>query len=123
MAESKGYIVNSHDRGSLNISEDVVAIIAAAATADVEGVYGPFISPGKEYSGIVGRKGLVKGVKICIDNDTIVIEINIIVEIGFAVSEVGEKVQKAIASAIEDSVGTKVSAVNVNICGIALKKK
>ena len=123
MAESKGYIVNSDEKGSINISEDVVAVIAAVAAAEVEGVYGPFVSYSKDITNVLGRKGLSKGVKLIINENDITIEINIIAEVGFSVSEVGCAVQKAVMSAVEDAAGVAVSAVNVNICGIALKKK
>ncbi|MCL2125667.1 MAG: Asp23/Gls24 family envelope stress response protein [Oscillospiraceae bacterium] len=124
MAENKGYIRNADDMGSINISDEVVAVIAAAAAAEVEGVHGPYVSHGMEFAGIRGRKGLAKGVKLCIDNDDEVsIDINIIVEIGYSVSEVGEAVQKAVVSAVEDAVGAKVGSVNINVCGISLKKK
>ena len=123
MSDNKGYIKNSDEKGSINISEEVIAVIAATAAADVEGVHGPYISHNAEFANIRGRKGLARGVKLYIDGDDISLDINIIVEIGFSVSEVGMEVQKTIISAIEDTVGAKVNAVNVNICGIALKKK
>ena len=123
MPENKSYIVNSDEKGSINISEEVVAIIAAVAAAEVEGVNGPFILHNKEITGVIGRKGLSKGVKLHIEGDDISIDVNIIVEIGYSVSEVGKAVQKAVISSVGDAVGVMVKAVNVNICGIALKKK
>ena len=123
MTESKGYISTTDEKGSINISEDVVAIIAATAAAEVEGVNEPFIAPGKDVTNILGRRGTPKGVKLCIDGDDITIDINIITEVGYAVSEVGVNVQKAVISAIEDAMAVTVTAVNINICGIALKKK
>ena len=123
MAENKGYIVNADEKGSINISEDVVAIIAAASAAEVEGVHGLFASHNKEITNMLARKGLSKGVKLCLDGEDIMIDINIIAEMGFSVNEIGAEVQKAVISAVEDAVGVTVRAVNVNICGIALKKK
>ena len=123
MPENKGYIRNSDEKGSINISEEVIAVIAATAAAEVEGVHGPYVSYGVEFASIRGRKGLARGVKISIDNDDVSIDINIIVEIAYSVKEVGTEVQKAVISAIEDAVGVKVRSVNVNVCGIALKKK
>ena len=123
MAEGKGYIVSSNEKGSVNISEDVVTVIAATAASDVEGVYGPFITPSKEIAGFLGRKGIAKGVKISIEEDTVAVDVSIIVEIGYAINEVGANVQKAIMAAVGDSLGITVTTVNVNICGIALKKK
>ena len=123
MAENKGYIRNTDDRGSINISEEVIAVIAASAAAEVEGVNGPYVSHGMEFANIRGRKGLAKGVKLSIDGEDVAIDINIIVEIGFSVNDVGTQVQKAVLSAVEDAAGAKVSAVNINVCGISLKKK
>ena len=123
MAEFRGYIINSDEKGSINISEDVIAIIAAVATADIEGIHGPFASYSKDISGMLGRKGMPKGVKLCIEGDDITIDISIIVEIGFSVSEVAANVQRTVISAVQDAVGVAVKAVNVSVCGIALKKK
>ena len=123
MAETKGYIVTADEKGSINISEDVVAAIAAFAAEEVEGVRGPFVTHSKEITNMLARKGLAKGVKLTLDENDISIDISIIAEIGFSVSEIAINVQKAVLTAVEDTVGIKVKAVNVSICGIALKKK
>ena len=123
MAESKEYIRSIDERGSINISEDVVAIIAAAAAAEVEGVHGPFYSYGKDITNMLAKKGPARGVKLSNDDDNITIDVHIITEMGFSVSDVGVKVQKAVISAIEGAVGVTIGAVNVHICGIVLKKE
>jgi uncharacterized alkaline shock family protein YloU len=123
MAENKSYVINSDEKGSINISEDVVAVIAAAAAAEVEGVYKPFVSHNKDLANMLGRKPLSRSVKLSIDGDDVTVDINITVEIGYPVNEVGLQVQKAVLSAIEDAAGIKVGAVNVNIGGIALHKE
>ena len=122
MGEQKGYIKNSDDKGSINISEDVVAIIAASAAVEVEGVHGLFYSPGKEITHMIGKRGFSRGVKLNIEGDDITIDVHIVAEMGFSISDVGVAIQKAVTSAIEDTVGAKVNAVNVHICGVALKK-
>ena len=122
MSEYKGYIISSDDKGSINISEEVIAVIAASAAAEVEGIHGPYVSHSVEFANIRGRKGLAKGVKLSIDGEDVIIDINIIVELGFSVSEVGAEVQRAVMTAVQDAAGAKVSAVNVNVCGISLKK-
>ena len=123
MADSKGIIINADEKGSINISEDVVVIIAATAAAETEGVHGLFASHNKEITNMLVKKGLSKGVKLYIEGDDITIDINVIAEMGFSVNEIGAKVQKAVISAVEDTMGVTVKAVNVSICGIALKKK
>jgi len=122
MGESKGYIKSSDEKGSINISEDVVAVIAAAATVDVGGVNGLFFAQGKELTSMVGKKGLSKGVKLLIDGDDVSVDVYIITELGYSVSEVGAEVQKAVMTAVEAAVGVTVTSVNVHICGVSLKK-
>ena len=121
MSENKGYIRNNDERGSVSISEEVIAVIAAVAAVDVEGVHGLFASPGKVLTKMIGRKGLSKGVKLHNENDDISLDVDVIAEMGVAVNDVGAEVQKAVISAVESAVGVTVNEVNVRICGISLK--
>ena len=122
MGDSKGYIRSADERGSINISEEVVAIIAASAAREVQGVHALYYSHGKEITHMLGKKGFAKGIKLSFDGDNIAIDVQIVVEMGHPVSEVGSAVQKAVISAVEDAVGAKVTAVNVHVSGVALKK-
>ena len=122
MGEQKGYIRKEDEKGSVNISEEVIAVIAATATVEVEGVHGLFISHGKELTSVNGRKGLFKGVKLTIEGGDVTVDVHVVAEMGFSVNEIGEEVQKAIISAIEAAVGVTVSEVNVHICGVSIKK-
>jgi len=123
MGEGKGYIRNTDEKGSISISEEVIAVIAGVAAIDVDGVYGLFISHGKELTNMIGRKGLAKGIKLQTDEGGVSIDVSVMVEMGYSVSQVGEDIQRGVASAVESAVGVTVSAVNVNICGVSLKKK
>ena len=122
MAESKGYIRSSDERGSINICQNVVAVIAAAAAVDVDGVHGLYQSPGRELTTVSGIKGISRGIRVNIDGDEITVDVYFIANNGYSVSEVGAAVQKAIITAIEEAIGNKVIAVNVHICGVSLKK-
>jgi len=122
MGEQKGYIRNADEKGSINISEDVVAIIAATATAEVEGVSGFYFSQGKEITSMIGKKSLPKGIRLSISDGGIIFDVYIVVEMGCSVNEIGEKIQQAVISAVEGAVGAKVTEVNVHICGVAQKK-
>jgi len=123
MPENKSYIRTADDRGSVNICRSVVSVIAASAAVEVDGVYGLYQSASRELTKVSSKKGLSKGIKVSVEEDSsIVIDVNFIAKLGFAVNEVGEAVQKSVKSAIEEAVGVNVSAVNVNICGVSLKK-
>jgi len=123
MGEQKGYIRSADEKGSINISEDVVAVIAATAATEIEGVNGFYYSQGKEITNIISKKSCPRGVKLTIAEDgAISFDVYIVADMGFSVNEIGEKIQKAVFSAVEGAVGAKVNSVNVHICGVALKK-
>jgi len=122
MAESKVYIRNSDEKGSINICQSVVAVIAASAAVDVDGVHGLFQLAGRELTTVSGKKGISRGIKVNIEGDDITVDVSFIANLGYSVSEVGAAVQKAVKTAIEEAVGAKVTAVNIHICGVSLKK-
>lgn len=123
MGENKEYITCPDEKGSINISEEVVAVIVASAAMEVDGVAGLSVSPGKEVSDTSGKKALLKGVKIRVEDNTIQADVFVTVESGSAISQVGSAVQDAVKTAVEASAGISVSEVNVHICGVSFGKK
>jgi uncharacterized alkaline shock family protein YloU len=122
MGENRDYITYPEEKGSINISEEVVAIIAGSAALEVEGVAGLYSSPGRDIAELLGKKSLARGVKIHMEDRTISADIYIMAAMGCAVNEVGAAIQNAVATAIESTTGLNVEAVNVHICGIAMKR-
>ncbi len=120
MADNKEYITQLQDGGSVMISQEVIATIAAQAIADVEGVNTIGNKPGVELAEMIQKKGWGKGIKIAIDqDDSLAVECSIIVNYGHSVVAVAKAVQEAITGAIGSMVGIAVSSVNVNVCGIS----
>jgi uncharacterized alkaline shock family protein YloU len=120
MGENKEYIIFPDERGSVNISEDVIAIIAANAALETEGVASLSASLGKDIADLLGKKNISKGVKIEIDGETLKIDVYIMVSLSASINKVGAEVQKAVASAIESATGITVKEVNVHVCGMSL---
>lgn len=119
MAESKQYITQAQENGSVMISEDVISAIVAHAVNDVEGVVGLEIKPGADIAELIGKKNWGKGVKITIcDDDTVDIECNVNVAYGCSVVNVAKAAQDAIYNAVDSMTGVVIHAVNVNVCGI-----
>jgi len=119
MAENKQYITRIQDNGSVLISEDVVATIAAQAIKDVEGIVGLNVKPGAELVDMIGVKNWGKGLKIEIAEDnTTTISCEIVVGYNQSVVAIAKAVQDAVCGAVESMTGVKVAAVNVNVCGI-----
>lgn len=120
MAESKQYITQLQDNGSLMISEDVIADIVAHAVSEVEGVASLNIKPGADIAELIGKKNWGRGIKITIaQNDEVSIDCNITVVYGQSVVNVAKAAQEAVISALEAVAGLNIAAVNMNVCGIA----
>lgn len=119
MAESKQYITQMQENGSVMVSEDVIATIVAHAVGEVEGVVGLNVKPGADIAELIGKKNWGRGVKIVIGADNAVsIDCNITVSYGQSVVAVAKAAQDAVVSAVESMAGLTIAAVNVNICGI-----
>ena len=123
MGESKAYIRTSDEKGSINISHEVVAVIAAAAAVDIDGVYGLYQPLGKEITTVSGRRGLSRGIRTKIEGNNVTVDVYIVAEIDNPITDVGQKVQKVVMSAIEEAIGKEVATVNVHISGVSLKKR
>ena len=81
----------------IEISNDVVAVIAGVAVSDVPGVAG---MAGGFAGGISevfsGKKNLAKGIKVDVDNSEAKIDVNIIVEYGARIPDVAFDIQKRV---------------------------
>ena len=122
MAENKQYITQMQTNGSVMISEDVIATIIEHAVCEVEGVFGLSTKPGADIADLIGKKSWGKGMKIVFaEDDTVSIDCNLTVAYGMSVVTVAAAVQDAVRNAVESMAGVKVTAVNVNVCGIVRK--
>ncbi len=122
MAEVKEYISYPEDKGTINISEDVVARIAANAALETEGVAEMASSLGSEIAGMFSKKPINKGVRLVKTAEGVAVEVFVQVLSGYALQEVGENVQKNVSAAVEAGTGQMAAKVNVNICGIVFDK-
>ena len=119
MAEHKDYWVTAGDQGTIKISEDVVASIAALAATETEGVGGLAAGLTAEIASLLGKKSQNKGVRVPLgEQDTVGVELSILVEFGKSVGEVALAVQKAVKAAVESMTGLKTAVVNVVVSGV-----
>lgn len=123
MSEQKNYITRRDETGSINISEDVLTVVAGGAALEVEGVYSLHPSHGHDIGELLNKKVLGRSIRTKIEDSAVTLDLNIIAELGSPVNKVGEAVQSAVVEAVESTIGVKPEAVNVHICGVSLKKK
>ena len=119
--ENKNYIKKSNETGSVNIAEDVVAVIVGAAAADVDGVASLGAYGSREPLQISGKKALARSVKVDIGDDgSAAISVAVIAQRGGAVAQIGADVQSAVIRAVSDACGIVPKVVNVKIAGIKI---
>lgn len=123
MPDNKEYITRRDETGSINISEDVIAIIALEAMAGVEGIGGISNAHGKDISELLSKKNAAKGVRVRVEDSVITIDTFIKLKYGFSVNDVAARIQNEVFDAVESMTGFSVSAVNVHINGVAFDKE
>lgn len=107
---------------NLNISEEVISVIAGLATAEVEGVSGMSLGFVDGVSEMFGKKKYSKGVKIEIDGGYVIIDIFVIVKYGVRIPDVAWSIQNNVKEAVENMTGLNVRAVNINVQGVTFDK-
>ena len=121
MAENKDYITHNEDRGSINVSDDVIARIASAAAAEVEGVDALAAAKTEDWARRLGKKGMPRGVKVDIEGEIVNIDVYIIVKLNYPINDVALKVQDAVIAAVESATGFGVTSANIHVSGVAVK--
>ncbi len=124
MPENREYVSKIEEKGSVNISEEVIAIIASTAASETEGVAGFSTTLGKEISELFGgKKNTSRGTKISIEDDTVTVDTYILIKYGYSISDTAKAVQEAVSGAVESMTGLKTAAVNVHVCGVSFSKE
>lgn len=110
-----------NELGNIRISDDVVKTIAAKAASDVEGVYKLAGGVADEVSKMLGKKRPTNGVKVEVGEKECSIEVFVIVEYGYPISDVAHEVQKAVLNAVTELSGLKVVEVNVYVQNVKIR--
>ena len=109
---------------NLNISEDVIGIIAGLAASEVEGIAGMTLGFVDGINQILGsNKKYAKGVKIELDGKKVIVDLYVNVKYGVRIPDVAWSAQNAVKKSVENMTGLEVQNVNVNVQGIIFEKK
>ena len=107
------------EENGIEISNDVIAVIAGVAVSEVQGVAsmsGGFAGGITEV--LSGKKNMAKGIKVEKTDNKAKIDVNIIVEYGSRIPDVAYEIQNRIKKAVEGMTGFKVEEVNVHVQGV-----
>ena len=107
------------ENDGIQISNDVIAVIAGVAVSEVQGVAG---MAGGFAGGISevfsGKKNFAKGIKADINDGKAKLDVNIIVEYGSRIPDVAFEIQNRVKKAVENMTGLTVEEVNVHVQGV-----
>lgn len=125
MAENREYYTQNAENGTVQISEDVVASVAAAAILETEGVCGLSANITTDIAEMMlGKKNPAKGIRLTGAKDgALCIECDVVAKFGAPVFELGKTLQDVVKNSVESVTGLTVQQVNVNICGVALPRE
>lgn len=122
MGEGKEYVSRPDEMGNIHISEDVLAVISAAAAQEVEGVSGLAGGLSGELADLVAGKKLSRGIDIRVSEGKVTIRVSVLVKYGHVIPDVARAVQDAVYSAVENTTGLQVECVNVHVAGVSFSK-
>lgn len=118
-------INNESSVGIVKISDEVVSVIAEIAADEIQGIVEVPHGVSSNISQILkGKKSSNgKSVKVTLEEDKAIIELNVAVEYGIKIPDVVSAVQENVKKTVEAMTGLKVDKVNVNVQNIYVPKQ
>ena len=110
---------DNSDLGEVQISNDVPAVISAMAAMEVDGVVAMAGNITAELVSKLGMKKLSKGVRVDVVDNTVMVDLSIILRINENIVTISKKVQDKVKTTVENMTGMEVANVNVNIASVA----
>lgn len=110
------------DLGKVEISPDVIEVIAGLAASEVSGVasmHGGFATGVAEK---MGRKNYGKGVKVDLGEEGITIDVQLHMNYGVSIPDVSRQVQDNIAQTLRTMTALEASAINIHVVGIQFEQ-
>jgi len=103
------------EMGKVNISDNVVSVIAGSAAMEVYGLVG-MASRKQLKDGIaelLGRENLSRGVEVRRVQDALHIDLYIVVSYGTKISEIAHNIQVKVKYVLNEVIGLNVEQVNI----------
>jgi uncharacterized alkaline shock family protein YloU len=115
-------IYDDNTVGTVQIADEVVAIIAGLAATEVEGVASMAGNITNEVVGRLGMKNLSRGVKVEVLEGVVSVKLVLNIRYGYNIPETSQKVQEKVKAAIENMTGLEVADVNVSISDVVMEQ-
>lgn len=113
-------IQNDASLGEVKIADEVVAIIAALAATEVDGVASMAGNITNELISRLGMKNLSKGVKVDVLEGVVTVSLALNLKYNYSIMDVSAKVQEKVKNAVENMTGLEVADVNIKVAGVEM---
>ena len=107
--------------GVVQIADDVVAMIAALAATEAEGVSCMAGNITNELISRIGVKKLARSVRVAVEDRKVKVDLALTVEYGYSIPAPCHQVQAKVKAAIENMTGLDCSDVNIRIAGVKVR--
>lgn len=108
------------DLGSVQIHNSVIASIARVAALKIPGVVEMSGGLVDGLAGMIGKKTPDRGIRVEHEDQTVVLELHVVLEFGARIPHVAWQIQTEVRSAVEKMTGKPVKAVHVIVQGVRI---
>ena len=116
-------IQNDNSMGEVQIADEVVAIIAALAATEVDGVASMAGNITNELVSRLGMKNLSKGVKVDVLEGVVTVSLALNLKYNYSIMDVTAKVQDRVKTAIENMTGLEVADIDIRVAGVEMENR
>lgn len=100
--------------GKLTIADEVIAMIAAGALEEIDGI-APVLSSSLSR---LGKKNYFKGVRVKQEDQKVFLEARVVVKYGLPIQKVGSEACRKMSAQVERVTGLPVAEVRVRVEGV-----
>ena len=108
-----------NEYGTIAIENEVIARIAGMAAMDCYGIVGMAAKNVKDgLVQLLKRESLTKGIQLAVSEDSLTIDLHIIVEYGTNISAIADTLVSTVQYKVQEYVGLRVAQVNIFVEGV-----
>ncbi len=111
----------STDDGKISVAQSVVQKIAGIACREISGVHAMGVSTSRAFGAVRDRipgssgPNVAQGVGVEVGETQAAIDLDIVVEYGVSIADLGRSIQRNVKQAVERMTGLEVVEVNINV--------
>ena len=111
------------EQSNVNISDEVIAVIAGLAATEIKGIASMSGNMGNSINEMLGKKDHTKGVKVEVGKEEAAVDLFVVLNYGLNIPDTCKAVQENVKKAIETMTGLRVVEVNVHVQGVKFEKE